>query len=150
MKQLLIIALLASSLLAVAQETETQPPIPKNSVELPPFQIAENKELKQYFVRFLQDSTYTDWFLLVTPQWEKAVQYSLTETNDLGANITESGTEVKAPKYGEDEKKGGYFLQPYYKIGPQIQQAQDTVWLNRPLNDEERKYFTLQNQQRQQ
>lgn len=150
MKQILIIALLASSLLAVAQETETQTTIPQNSVELTPFQIAENKELKQYFVRFLQDSTYTEWLLLVQPQWEKATQYSLTETNDLGASITESGTEVKAPKYGEDEGKGGYFLQPYYKIGPEIQFAQDTVWLNRPLNEEERKYFILQNQQNKQ
>lgn len=129
-------------MLAVAQEGETE--------KLPPFQITENKDLKQHFVRFLNDSTYTDWFLLVTPQWEKAAQYSLTETNELGATISESGTEVKAPKYGESEEKGGFFLQPYYKIGPQVQYAQDTVWLQRPLNDEERKYLALQNQNKQQ
>lgn len=143
MKQLMTIALLVCSMLVVAQEKEAIA-VPQNSVELPPFRIMENKELKQHFVQFLQDSTYTDWFMLIQPQWEKAAQYSLTENNELGATVTESGTEVKAPIYGEDGEKGGYFLQPYYKVGPEIQHALDTVWLNRPLNDEERKYFALQ------
>lgn len=134
MRQLFTIALLVCSMLVVAQEQKQEPQ---------PFQIVENKELKQYFVRFKSDSTYSDWFLLVQPQWEKSENYTVTESNELGAVRNPGVMTLKIPDYGEKEGLG-YYLQPYHKIGPEVQHHVDTVWLNRPLSDQERLYYEIQ------
>ncbi len=144
MRTIFTIVFLLAGLMGYAQQKESDPEYPEKVSENPLFQIVENKELGQHFVRFLADSTYTDWFLLSSPQWTKSEEYSIQEDGNLGVSKAQNMVlTIKVPAYGQDDN-GGYYLQPYYRIGPEIQHATDTVRLNRPLNDQELNYLKIQ------